>query len=113
MVRYVGLENSEEIQHTDNTADCDEVTFPPPGAISWSRLGTGDRLHVTVVRVWLQVPSYIITVQCTWVLHYTGPRKLKLGSRKVGSKLQGRLFISEDVKRNVEKAPASECSQWL
>ena len=80
MVRYVGLENSEDIQHTDNTADCDEVTFPPPGALSWSRLGT-------VVRVWPQVPSYIITVQCTWVLHYTGPRKLKLGSRKVGRKL--------------------------
>ena len=55
MVRYVGLEDSEDIQHTDNTADCDEVTFPPPGALSWSRLGTGDRLHVTVVRVWPQV----------------------------------------------------------
>ena len=50
--------DSEDIQHRYNTGDCDEVTFPPPGALSWSCLRTGDWLHVTVVTV---APGQIIT----------------------------------------------------
>ena len=82
MVRYVGLEDSEEIQHTDNTADCDEVTFPPPGALPWSRLGLGTGCMSLLSECGPR--SHYHRVQCTWDHHYKGPMKLKLGSRKVG-----------------------------